>query len=1331
MNGNNITYRQQYSFCNKPACRKCREGTGHGPYWYAYQVVQGRTVRTYIGKVLPVGVEAAQISSPSLSSPAASAHTFPTAPLFRLTTLGLLRLEGRGEGESWQTLTEAGWRVPDVRALLGCLVCAPGRRLTQQQACELLWPELDAKNAAQNLRRASTALGQLLGPSYIYGKQANNFLTLVGQAQVWTDCDAFEELISQARALPAEERTARITKLEQAISLYGGDFFPEERIANWPRERRKNLSRQWTEAMLSLADLHLNEQRTATAIDLLDQLLVADPANEEAARRLMLLLAHQQRRVEAMRAYEHLVTILSNTHQAAPSPETQALFHAIQQGREAHFMPSEAATTNQHWIGDASEEAEMRVKQKKRSESQPDAGDRSRDLPASETKMGEQAIPETSIGRANQSPLVGRDSEVAVLYQLLAQVELMHNRQASEESGTLEAFQEAHGDPRAHCVMLMGEAGIGKTRLAEESAREAQKRGWTVIWSHAYSQEQGIPYRLWTAALRNILTYTPELARQATEFASAAIYQPLRALVPEMQEALVSAGGAFGAEAMGYDSLSPEQEELRLREAVYLFLSTLSLTAPLLLILDDIQWTDDSSSQMLGYLTRRMSEHPIVILATCRETELAANRALNNLIAHMQREQVVNLIHVQPLSDEQIGTLVSYLPDQAITHIQSQAAGNPFFAEELAYSLQTSVIPEAQIPANSQDEAQMLPGAIAAALNQRLNRLSYKCQKLLDKAAVLGGSFDFDLIAAMENDGPAGDDDMVLDLLDEALRSGVLTEEGSGAHIIYHFWHPLLVSHLYHGLSETRRARLHRLIARVLRQHYAAHESEEAATITRHLIKGGDEPAQIARYAELAAHHAYSLFAYSEAERYYRLALSYLAPALLDPHYTPPQPGQSSKPAMSLEQRLHLAFLAERLAECTRVRGNFQDAPNFYTRAIQLRTMPTRMFATQAEEREEAQILAILWSEIAWIWRFTGDTSSARSCNAKGEEVLQKAGITDGPAWGCLRHQQASLYWHEGYHQEALQASHQAMELFTACLAQARPERVGQYNTPAVRQTRTMRTLLGDPVDLGRAHAFLGIIYTAIGQLSEALKHLHEALAIYEQHDRRREVAHVCCNIGHVYLLKAEYNQARLFFQRPLSYVEQSGDIPLKSVLLYNMGELAAAAHKFDEAETFYREGLALAAQINDREYLSTWNAILGTLLQQQGRFKDAAAAILRALAIGRAVPPNQPCIGCALVALVNLRCALSENEQAADSERCSRGLRHAETDLRRALSLSGLDAEKRTQAQLAQAQVSRLLGNLSLAREQAQQAHANAQRYELRAIQVRCQQLLDALPHI
>jgi DNA-binding SARP family transcriptional activator/Flp pilus assembly protein TadD len=1323
MNGTNITYRQQKSLCNKPGCRKCREGIGHGPYWYAYQVMNGRTVRTYIGKTLPAGVQQGQViaASPVLAPSLKTSSIGPAKPLFRLTTLGQLRLEFHGENDNWQAVTEAGWRLPQARALLTWLICAPNRQATQQEILTRLWPDLDEKSAALNLKRASAALKQLLGAAY--SKRPDSRLSLVGQAQFWLDCQAFEDILAQARVLPSAHKAARISLLEHALKLYNGDFLPEERTTNWVQERRKALRRQWVTGTLELVDLSLDEQRPAGAIDRLNQLVAADPTNEAAVQRLMFILARQQRRVEAVQAYQRLTSILHHATGKTPLPETQSLFQDIQQGHDTLFRPITMETSYPIEGNGTNKEAGLNAQQDNENWTRTAQGDllgRNKRENAQGLER-EPASTEISIGRNNQSPLVGRDLEITTLQQMLAQVESMQS-QAPENA----LFQDTRQTPHAHCIVLMGEAGIGKTRLAEESAREAQRRGWTVIWSHAYPQEQGIPYRLWTAALRNVLTYTPKLARQAAELASVATYQPLRALVPEVQETLVGVGMKSGGETAIYEALPPEQEELRLRDAVYTFLTRLSVTSPLLIVLDDIQWSDESSAQMLGYFTRRMTEHPIALLATCRENELADNRVLNNLLAHMQREQVVEIIHVQRLSDEHIGALVADLPAPAITNIQNQAEGNPFFAEELAYSLRSSGEPGAQLPVGAQEKTQALPGPIAAALNQRLNRLSTDCQKLLGKAAVLGGSFDLSLISAMETGHVDSEDETVLDLLDEARTSGVLAEEGSGNHITYHFWHPLLANHLYHGLSATRRALLHLRIADVLHQIHQAHETEEAATITQHLIKGGAEPTRIAQEAELAGHHAYNLLAYPDAERYYRVALSHFSPTLLDRQASLP-PDLALRPETTLERRLHLAFLVERLADCTRIQGNFRETREFYTRALQLRTLTPRTFASPEEERQETEIQAMHWNEIAWLWRYTGDVVAARNSNALGEEVLRKAGITDGPAWGSLRYQQASRFWQEGYHEQALQAGQQSLALFTDCLVRAVSNSTSQATIPANRQTRITRTVQGDPADLGRVENFLGIIYMVLGQLSEALKHLHQALAIHDRYDRRHEGANVSVNIGHTYLLKGDYELARPFFERSLRYVERSGDILVKSVTICNLAQLAAATGQFEQAEKFYHEALTLVTQMNDREYLSSWNIVLGELLQEQGRFKEAASAIRYALAIGRAMS-NQPCIGVALVALANLRLALVEDAHANKTPDGLRALRHANIDLQRALNMRGLDAEQRTRAHLAQARASSLLGDLPLALQQAQEACSDAKKYEFKEIETRCQQLLNKL---
>ncbi len=1152
-----VTYRQQINFCGKPGCRKCRDGIGHGPYWYSYRVVDGRAVRTYIGKTLPPGVQVpASQKSPAVTDPAA------------------LRL--------------------------------------------------------------------------------------------------------------AEMRDAR-----------------------------KSLSSE---------------------IDELDRLLAADPTNEEALRRLMLALLQSKRRGEALRAYQRLASALRDRHKREPSAETRTVYEAIQYGEDVPGVQEVEPGMGQEGRRKRPHD-DIEPEEQIGPGGMGQEGRRKRPYPTSTpppplreegavSGLGYEARTqqEVQIGRSNQSPLVGREHESHILRQLLIATEEFRRARAESQRKATSIAAVTLESQHPQSMVLMGEAGIGKTRLAEETAREAQRRGWAVSWSYVYAQESGIPYRLWTEVLRRFITQglwqEQDLARHPHMF------EPLEALLPEMRDLLAHEGqdegvgstGGPGSRSEGRDKpdayIYPEQ--LRLWESVYELLMTISARTPLLIVLDDVQWADASSCELFGYLARRLHGHPIVLLMTCRENELTPKHPLRPLLAHMQREHVVETLHVEPLTDDQVGALVAYLPLTTVQQIQTHAAGNPFFAEELAHSFSTNEAALASTRGETlRSRSPALPGTITAALNQRLNKLSGACQQLLGKAAVLGGSFGFPLIAAMEGNGAASaslDEDVLLDLLDEALQSGVLTEEGTGTRITYHFWHPLLASHLYSQLSATRRARLHRRVAEVLQQLYVTRVSEYAATITQHLVEGGAEAAQIAHYAELAAHHAYGLSAYPEAERYYRIAVERLDVPL----------GGKVIDAAQRQERLHLAFLLECLAECTRNQGNFKEARSLFERVLEVRKATRTLDATAEshETRQEAQIQALLWSEIGWTWRYTGDNPRSQQCCERGEQVLRDAGITGGPAWARLRSQQSSIYWQQGNYEEARLAARQALSLFEETLAQR--DAVAKAGKPdASNLTRIRSTLLGDPVDLGRTHNLLGSIASATGQRSEALEHEKRALAIYERYDRQREIAHASCNIGFLYLKKAEYPLAQTFLRRSFNLAERIGDRPLMSVVFRNLGELAAASGNLQEAETLYKRGLLLSEQVEDREYISAWNADLAGVLLVQGKLAEAETCVCRALTIGRAIH-SAPCIGLALVALGNLRIA-----QARTAEPKTPNLMRASRSLQRALALEGLEVETRVKGQLALAEVSLLMGKREIARTEAERAMEEAGKYDLAGVLKDCERLL------
>jgi len=1425
---NKVTYRQQFTRCGKERCRKCKEGPGHGPYWYAYWSVNGRTVSKYIGIHPPENVEikinermlqqsgapveeAGILSTRSIqgglqkdmlaenpllvnSSHGPHLEDVPgQQPALRIYLLGQFRVERRN-GNEWQTVAGRIWQRRRARALLGCLLSNPGRRLGREQAMEALWSDLDIETAANRLNGAVHEVRQILEPEIARPAASRmlrlerDLLVLAGAGQIWVDADIFESLLNKAYTTSDPAQAEEV--LEEAARLYGGDYLLEELYSEWAATRRESLRRGWMGLLLKLAELRAARGALASAIEPLDRLLATDPTHETAVRRLMVLLTQLDRRGEALRIYHRLATTLQHDYDSDPLPETYELYKALCQGylQVTHPLPTQPTID----IVTASTTEALRTPH---SPPEPEI-----------TQQVNQAFPRPvlQLGRHNQSPLVGRDRELATMRQLMlaieatladeaqgnqpeeplashssrdlpgqsAQAEIKVSRPPStpEESGGISSANSSKKQKIPPFLLLMGESGIGKTRLAEELSLEANTRGWSVAWSHAYEQEGTIPYRPWTEILHTLLQDAPpELLISSVEARSIALTTQasnliqyslsansklarLSVLLPELAtlDILTLSQNRMPS------PLPPEQERLHLWEATLTLLSTLSRTAPLLLVLDDLHWTDDSSLELLAYLVRHLQDEPILLIGTCRDVELTAHPNLRTLINDLRREQIILTLSIQPLTQSQIASLVAHLPEDIVHSIQTQAGGNPFFAEELARMSETtphaSMSPDSEITLTTHFNAPgedvpgainrvvTLPETIAAVLERRLSKLSSDCQALLGKVAIMGGSFEFSqllFIAGEQNTN----EDAILDLLEEALRAGLLTEEGTGARITYHFWHPLIVNHLYERLSAMRRAQLHRRAANALLHLHHGHEAEVAGAITYHLSKGGSDPRQIALYAEIAGNRAFSLPAYSEAEHYYRLAIEAITG------------GDVSTSSVSEDDLLHLADLLEHVAECTSVKGNYTEVRHLYEHVLALRNHYQASAVeqkdgaeTHAWRRHEAQIQALIWREIGRTWAETGDYLQARQCYTYGKQVMHDAGVTSGSAWACLHLQQGNISWMKGNYDDAHRYAQEALEMLEHVISDQQVRDTGAHTATSSKHptastalpTRTVLSLIGDPVDVGRCHEILGIISATLGQYTEALKHLDTALAIFEQQGLLTALTQVYGNIGAVYAMKAENTVARTYLQRSLKLAERNGDLPDMAFVIGNLADVAARCGNLQEAQEWFNRSIALAARVNDREQVCWCNVALASALQDQGDMRGALERIRRALALARALQSTR-WIGFALVALGDWRVAqavtVSKLELVSLKERVTgqypvynRFLSRARAALDRALALEGLDAEVMTEGQLVLANIHFLLGDLDTARQKAMQTLEEARGHEVTRVQARLQRLLGRI---
>lgn len=1198
-------------------------------------------------------------------------------PPLKVFLLGRFHLE-RKVGPAWQEDTNPAWQHRTIRILLAYLLSSPGRRRSREQVMDTLWPNLAVENATNRLNSTVHQLRQLLEPTL--SRPANShllrvepdILLLADATTLWVDIDVFRMLTTQAHT--STDRVYVEKLLEEAKTLYGGDFLHGEHSSEWVLAQREVYQRIWIGLLLELADHRLASNDLSSALATLNPILDTDPTNEAAVQRLMLALTRLQRRTEALQLYHQLVHKLKKQHEAVPLAETTRIFEAVRSGAITAVLANIPFSPGHAQPGTTDEAS-----------------------PELHEPHDPLTIPpqhQTHIGRSHQSPFVGRTEELSIMRNILhatAQAGKHTTRPATATASL--PFGTVNQAP---FLLLKGETGIGKTRLAEELSREALQHNWSVAWSRSYEQERDIPYRLWTGILRKAMLAAHDsldgshnqLNNSAfnTIFGSGTI-QHLSTLLPELQQA-IPAGIA------PHSSLSA-QEQLHLWEATRSFLTTLSHNRPLLIVLDDIQWADGSSLELLAYLTRRLhtqAAQPIVLLGTCRDTELEPAHPLRSLLIDLQREQAIIILNVQPLTQAQIGTLVAPLPAPIVQHIQLQAAGNPFFAEELARSSYAtlSTASALELP-QEQPRTNFLPETITAALQRRMSNLSKACQRLLSKAAVLGGSFELAMLQLMEYSSIASqNEDALLDLLDEALQAGVLTEESNDHIIMYYFWHPMIVSHLYEQLSGTRRAQLHRRAAEVLQNLYRQNVAEVAATITQHLLKGGSNPQHIATYAEIAGNRAYTLSAYPEAEHHYRLAI-----AQIDE---------------TQEQLMHLAFLYERLGECLMVRGHYEDAYRHYEHVLAIRSQ--QKFVSPEEQQREAQISALLWYEMGRASGYLNNPERGRKCNQHGEQVLHDAGVTTGVAWACLRLQFANICLDEGNFAEARHAALEALRLFEATL------QTGVTTPPpseTSRSTLTIRTIEGDQSELGKIYELLGIIAGSTGQIAEQLTHLHTALTIFEQHSNIRAMANVCNNIGTAHLVKASYDAAASYFRRSLSLAERVGDIPLVSTACVNLGETAANTGNLLEAEEWYRRSLKLAEQVNIRYDMSYINNILATNLQEQGNLTGAYEAVRRALMLGREIR-NATLIATALITLAQLRIVMAEEMQAQDKAwhpPLVNRLQRTQSTLQRALAHQGLAAEDIARAHLAQATLYLMQGNLKLAEDILRQTVEVAQQQE------------------
>jgi DNA-binding SARP family transcriptional activator len=321
-----------------------------------------------------------------------------------------------------KTIEESEWRLKKAAGLVKLLALAPEHRMHCEQLMDLLWPDLDKKAQANNLRYALHIARRALGlvshtdiPSRLLPLRGE-LLQIGAESPLWVDVEAFEEAARSAR------RSQEVGAYRAAVDLYAGELLPQDSYEAWAEDRREELRRTHLSLLLELAALYEQHEEYDAAAGALQKALASESTHEEAHTHLMRLYALSRRRGEALEQYEHLREVLKREYATEPSAESRRLHEEIKAGT---FPP-----------------VRLPRQEEERPKEEPQEEDsRRHNLPVALTSF------------------IGREQELLEIKRELAMTRLL---------------------------TLMGSGGSGKTRLALEVARDlvgAYPDGaWFVSW---------------------------------------------------------------------------------------------------------------------------------------------------------------------------------------------------------------------------------------------------------------------------------------------------------------------------------------------------------------------------------------------------------------------------------------------------------------------------------------------------------------------------------------------------------------------------------------------------------------------------------------------------------------------------------------------------------------------------------------------------------------------------------------------------------------------------------------------------------------------------------
>jgi DNA-binding SARP family transcriptional activator len=955
--------------------------------------------------------------------------------------------------------------------------------------------------------------------------------------------------------------------LEKATTLYQGDLLAgfavdQPPFEEWLVTERERLHELASEGLAKLLAHQRKARAGEAAVQTALKLLSLDPLQEPVHRTLMRLYAEMGRRGAALRQYQHCVGVLQRELGVEPEPETKELFQEILRQR-----PSRPETVPTRAPARAGEPSPRRVVS------------------------------------ALEAPLIGRAAEMERLASLLKEV----------------------WDGNGRLAAVIGEAGIGKTRVVAELATRAEQEGGRVLLGRSYESEQALPFGPWVDAFRAD-DVIQELGGIAPVWRS-----ELARLIPE----LAGPRGQSPAGAADYRQIFG---------AVAQAIRHLARLRPTLLVLEDVHWADEMSLRLLPFLGRRIEPWPVLVVFTAREEELADARALRHAIDELSREQLLVQLPLGPLSQADTFTLVRALAragskEAAVARLGEQAwatsEGNPFVAVE-------TVRARAEGAALAPGTALALPQRVREIVTRRFERLSERARSLVAVAAVIGREFDFPLLQRAADLGEAEAAEGAEELVRRRLLHGVGER--------FDFTHDRIREVAYAGLLAPRCRFLHRRVAEAIEVVYAGNLEPHALALGRHYreSEAWERAAACLRQAGTAAAERSAL---RETVVCFEQAAEALARL--------PASRETIEQAIDVRFQLHGSLAV--LGESRRSLAYLREAEAF------------------AEKLQDRGRLGRVFANMTYALGALGDLDGAIDVGERARAIA--AALDDRSLRVGTNVTLGRAYYGRGHYAGSIECSRENIALLSGdliykrsggpillasvashiglvlCLAELGEFAAGAaHGQEAIRIAETVAypddrawayfgvgrlcavkgefaqsialleqalPLIAEgevPIYFPRVASSLGLAYMHTGRLGDALEILERAMVHGEGLGFMFGHALVEACLAEALLHAGRVEAASRLADRALERARRQGEHGWAAWTLRLHGEIASADDRPTDAEGFYRRAIALTEERGMRPLLAHCRLGLGQLYRRTGRREEAGVDLCAGLEMYRAL---------------------------------------------------------------------------------------------------------------